>query len=702
MNGKPGTWPPLAWVALGGALALMALLAWTPGISFQEDLGRHLLLGRIILEKHAVPRTNLLTYTHPDFPFVNHHWLSEVLFYLWHRAVGLNGLIVIKIILMATALALAFGAVPPDDRRPGQWVSWRWALYWLAGLLAAVILGFRAHIRPELFSFLNIALYLWLFERLRKRADVESSWNRIWPRAALVGLMLFWVNAHIYFLFGLGMAAAFAIERGLLTRRLRGWAREGAWLAALVAAACINPNGPRGLLYPLHIFSNYGLPVTENASPLEYWKSVINPMLLALPVFSAFVLLALPAATWRSREHAAQRRANRWIALAALLGAWAMARNTPLLALAGLPVIGEALRRKPDPEAALMSPGGRMAWARAVLGLAAAVPVLVLNLGLAHGVVNGWYSRLFPAPIAPTPFGFDDESRYTRLRQLHDAGNLPGPVFTDYNIGSLVEYQIYPEPGYVDNRPEAFPESFWRAEYLPALALGADWDRIAAARGFNSIIVSPAGVKEPFIQELARRGDEWRLTYLDDLCAVFVRPALAGGPSLDEKAFEQEIARALATLSNLPWWRRPVEAEALVYRLYGLLCIGERARAWPHLRELHRRYPDYQIVHELMRVTAPPEEWALIEDLLARRARWPLAAKQALDWGRALLAQGRAREAEAVFRRGLRFFPLSPALHDAVKALEDARYEVGGPLKGISTSNKQHPTSNAKQLEVGR
>ena len=89
-----------------GVLLLMALIAWTPGVSFTEDLGRHLLLGRIISEQHAVPRTNLLTYTYPDFPFVNHHWLSEVFLYHAHRLVGLNGLIVWKAIMLAGTLSL--------------------------------------------------------------------------------------------------------------------------------------------------------------------------------------------------------------------------------------------------------------------------------------------------------------------------------------------------------------------------------------------------------------------------------------------------------------------------------------------------------------------------------------------------------------------------------------------------------------------
>jgi len=139
----------------------MFLLAFTPGISFLEDLGRHLLLGRIILEQGHVPQSNLLTYTWPDYPFINHHWLSEVVFYVLHRAAGLNGLIILKAALMAGVLMLALRTV-----RPGR-LS---ARYLLTAVLAAVGLGFRAHIRPELFTFLGVALYAWIFERWRLHA----------------------------------------------------------------------------------------------------------------------------------------------------------------------------------------------------------------------------------------------------------------------------------------------------------------------------------------------------------------------------------------------------------------------------------------------------------------------------------------------------------------------------------------------------
>ncbi|HOW97928.1 MAG TPA: hypothetical protein P5567_01780 [Kiritimatiellia bacterium] len=119
-------------------------------------------------------------------------------------------------------------------------------------------------------------------------------------------------------------------------------------------------------------------------------------------------------------------------------------------------------------------------------------------------------------------------------------------------------------------------------------------------------------------------------------------------------------------LQRLPFWRRQVAADQLVYELYSLACVNEFPRLWPALWELHRRYPDYQVVHELLRVCAPPEAVDAVKDVMARRARWPLAAKQALDWGRVLEGEGRADEARAVYRRGRWFFPLSPDLARAL------------------------------------
>ncbi|MBN1268666.1 MAG: tetratricopeptide repeat protein [Kiritimatiellae bacterium] len=640
---------------IAGPVLLMLVLGITPGISMGEDLGRHLLLGRIILERGAVPRTNLLTFTWPDFPFINHHWLSEVLLCLLHKAGGLNGLIVFKAAVLTLALALALVTVRPRSLSCG---------YWLAGLLAAVLLGFRSHIRPELFTFVGVALMGWGLERLRA--------GRGGVRWLLLGYMWLWSNAHIYFIFGLGMAAAFVLERGWLRWResRRGWGvlpwADAGWLGLLVAVSASNPNGVAGLLYPFGIFANYGIDITENASPLEYWRTVLNPMLLALPILSAMTAVALIRCflVRRSEGDAPPRLANYVIAAAALAAAWSMARSVPLLALTALPVVGEAFRARRKTRtvalAGIVVCGGLM---------------LALNASLVFAVLNGSYTRIWPSPIGPTAFGFDHEERFLALRRLKAEG-LPGRVFSDYNVGSLVEYNLYPEPGYVDNRPEAFPAAFWQEEYLPAVGLGDVFAEVCARRGIQAVAVSLPGVKEGFVRELMNR-PEWVLVHLDHFIGVWCLDVPANRGFVERHRFDaarlEEYARAIedrvAGLPEAPFWRRQVLADRAVYEVYSLLCIGAVERLWPALWRLHEMYPDYQIVHELLRVSAPPDAVPAVKEIMARRARWPVAAKQVLDWGRVLEAEGRRDEALGVYERGLRFFPLSPDLRTSVERL---------------------------------
>ncbi|MBI2440799.1 MAG: hypothetical protein HYV35_05445, partial [Lentisphaerae bacterium] len=460
------------------------------------------------------------------------------------------------------------------------------------------------------------------------------------------------------------------------------------------AVSLLNPNGWRGLLYPLSIFGNYCLAITENASPLSYWETVLNPMLATLPLLSLVALLVFWRALLPCRSATPLARFSGIIAsrgeaptgslilLVALFAAWGMLRSAPLLALTLLPALGLCLgiaSSKVAPKGQNNSSFGHISlWTHFIkcvhvflkdlLPWMGIILVITINLWLAWAVVEGAYARVFPSPIGPTPFGFDDESRYMALRRLREEG-LPAPVFSDYNSGSLVEYNFYPEPGYVDNRPEAFPAEFWQQEYGPALALGAVWEEMLARRNFQTVAVSIPGVKEGFIRTLLA-DSRWQLVHLDFFYAVFVRNTPANRDFLRRHAFGPEqvrlfagqTAQRLRDLSNATLWRRQVLADQIVYEIYALICVGAHELAWPLVWEMHLRYPDYQLIHELLRVSAPPYAFPAVMEVMARRARWPLAAKQVLDYGAALEAQGRTDEARAVYRRGKIFFPFSREL----------------------------------------
>jgi hypothetical protein len=647
---------------LCGVLGLMILLAITPGISFTEDLGRHLLMGRLILETGSVPDTNYLTYTVPDFPVINHHWLSQVFFYSWHRAAGFNGLIGLKMCIMVAALWLALTATFP--RRGIR-------LYHLTGILCAVLLGYRSHIRPELFTYFFVALYLWIFSKARQ-GNTKIRWWII-PVACL------WVNLHIYFIFGLGMVGAFALERWWGNRNRKSFFEEVTWLLSIVIVSCINPSGIRGVFYPFTILHNYGIGIVENQSPLELWNIAINPMLLALPLVSLAAIgaiITLMIRAWKATGKGTSPTVNQGngqlsvilITSAALIAAWWMSRNVPLLALTVPPLLASALNgaisgNKPVTRGAFRS-----------IRYVSVTLIVVLNGWLCYAVVEGSYFRIFPAPNGPAPFGFDDEARYSRLSHLARDHGLTGPVFTDFRIGSLVEYELYPEPGYVDNRPEAFPETFWSEEYTPVFSLGPEFESLMESRRINAVLISTA-IGQGFIGELLYR-PEWVLVHIDEIGVVFVRNCEKNRGIIEAKAvdsarlstFERDISERLNRLPDLPLFRRQVETEILALRLYGLVCIGEQARAWPYLWQLYERYPDYDAVHEIIYVCVPREYVTQVEPIFARRARWPLSAKHVLDWGNYLLRQGKKEAAQSVFRRGRIFFPLDPALRKAVSS----------------------------------
>ncbi len=71
-----------------------------------QDLGRHLTFGKIIWEQKSIPTTNLFSYTNPSFPAIDHHWGSQVIFYLVERFFSIDGLIILKIIITVSAFGL--------------------------------------------------------------------------------------------------------------------------------------------------------------------------------------------------------------------------------------------------------------------------------------------------------------------------------------------------------------------------------------------------------------------------------------------------------------------------------------------------------------------------------------------------------------------------------------------------------------------
>ena len=132
--------------------------------SFNQDLARHLKLGETITQTWSIPKTNLFSYTNPDFPFINTHWLFEVVAYGFNQTVGIQMLLVLKVIIILLSVLLILKTIPKHNQ----------ALLLPIGFIFLHVLRERLELRPEIFSFIFTALTLYILEDFIVRAKSRT------------------------------------------------------------------------------------------------------------------------------------------------------------------------------------------------------------------------------------------------------------------------------------------------------------------------------------------------------------------------------------------------------------------------------------------------------------------------------------------------------------------------------------------------
>ncbi len=161
------------------------------------DLGRHLKNGQLFIETGLIPKINLYSYAYPDYPFINHHWGTGVLFYLIQQLGGFSGLSVAFIVISMVTFLIFIN------------VATRYSSFAIAAPIAVIVLPVlitRHEVRPELFSYLFSGLFLQLLWGY-KYGKLGFRWLFLLPI-----LELFWVNLHIYFFIGALLIAVYLLE----------------------------------------------------------------------------------------------------------------------------------------------------------------------------------------------------------------------------------------------------------------------------------------------------------------------------------------------------------------------------------------------------------------------------------------------------------------------------------------------------------
>ncbi|MFY9493165.1 MAG: hypothetical protein WAP55_01680 [Minisyncoccia bacterium] len=473
-------------------LANYALLLAHPLNLVTADLGRHIKNGELIWNgQFEVLKTNFYSYTHPDFPASNHHWLGGVVFYLVWKFSGFTGLHVFFIVLSLAAF-LIFFLMAHSRAGPG-----------LAGLLAVFVIPLlleRDEVRPEVFSYVFSGIFLWLM--LKYRAG-EISWRKL---LILPAVEILWVNLHIYFFLGPVVIGVFLLENLILGAK-KSFRYLTFILGLTLLATLINPYGFSGALAPLAIFQNFGYPLAENQTVWFMEKIIPNPNYLIFKI--VFVILILSFIFKLVKNKRSLSIPDLVLAIGFSAAGWLAIRNFAIFGLFVLPLaagnLAQAFNLKPKTKDWLNR--------TAVTTLALAIFIIL------SGELRAFYPR-------SPGLGLDLEKGNEKPLEFFKANNLAGPIFNNYDIGG---YLIYGLPSqdrvFVDNRPEAYPAEFFTDIYIPMQEDKEVWKEQDEKYKFNAIIFSYRDYT-PWGQTFFARildDPEWKTVFADSRVVILLK-----------------------------------------------------------------------------------------------------------------------------------------------------------------------------------
>jgi hypothetical protein len=500
-------------------LAWYALFLLHPVDLTTADLGRHIKNGEMILQGHfEVLNANTYSYTQPGFPVINHHWGSGVVFFLIHKFAGFSGLSIFYILASPGAFLLLF-RLTEEESGSGIAVP--------VSLLLIPLIAERFEIRPEVFSYFFSAVFFWILWHYKagKRSEL---WLFLLPI-----LQFIWVNLHIYFilgpaLIGIFLVSEFAENLNTINIKVR---KLGFTLFFTIFACLLNPFGLKGALAPLKIFENYGYRLVENQSVRFLDKlGLMNPNLMLFKIAFAVLFLSFVLVLITNRRNFSII----YLFLGAVLGtmAWLALRNLTIFGLFALPIISYNIKQ------------GLTAKIRT--GPYAAISIILLSLVIFASAMHSHYHRLYL--FNEFPLGL--KTGVNSSAEFFIGENLRGPVLNNYDIGGYLIYHLYPrEKVFVDNRPEAYPASFFKDIYVPLQESRPIFKEQDMLHHFNAIFFSwhdatPWGQK--FI--IDRVSDPaWAPVFADQYAIIFLKRNKLNSPIIQRYEISKDHFSVIKT-----------------------------------------------------------------------------------------------------------------------------------------------------------
>ncbi len=467
-----------------GALALGPRM-----LNTDSDIGRDLTLGQFILNTHQIPTRDLLSFTKANQPRPPYEWLAQVLFATAYRLLNLDGVVLLTAIILAWTFAFVYqestqqSIVPLLSLSITLWAAIASSIHWLT--------------RPHIFSFLFLAIWIHLLERIRTSKTV-----RLW---LLPLLMLVWANTHGGFVFGFLSLGAY----------LAGWLidywRKSTALKIGKSFLIVGTTSLIASIITPDFWHNWDAVFRNNSTYILSRTAETMPPNFATPAIWPFAgLLALTLVlfllNWR------QAASSHFFLLAGLaFASLLIARNIPLFAIAAAPILSE--------------------WAAKMTG---AISCWTKTEEAFMKIEETLRGSLWPLLIVVTATAFfvyykttSKVSFYQFSRQVFpvqavdwiETHPINGNMFNDSNWGGYLLYRLWPSQSvFVDSQSDFYGETFMR-QYSSIYSGESNWDTELAQYKVGWVIVP----REASLAKAASQSTDWQAAYQDSVAIIFER-----------------------------------------------------------------------------------------------------------------------------------------------------------------------------------
>jgi len=463
------------WV---GVVTYVVLIASGDHLLIDPDTQWQITVGQWISDHHAVPRTDVYSFTMRGQPWISTQWLAQVLYAQIYAWFGWTG----PVVLAAAASAATFALLA---RYLVRSLGDSAALVFVAVALALTVPHLLA--RPHVLALPIMVVW---FGELIAAADRRTA-----PSFWLLPLIALWANVHGGFVFGLVMVAPIALDAVMgaeANNRMALAVRWAIFAALALAASCCTPYGWDSLLASRKILElGSALPLIVEWKPADF--NGIGPLEICL-------LGAIGLSLYRGISLPPMR-------IVILLGLVHMAlsqgRAAEILALLAPLVLASPLAGQIGGTKAVSSQSSRPV--RGVMAAGLAVMLAAGTLGFAS--MHRFAPNTANSPVAAV----------TELKKLNVER-----VFNDYDFGGyLIASGVAP---FIDGRTELYGEKFFVDHNNASGLMEPDnLFRLLAEYQIEATLMRTRSAATKLLDHI----DGWQKVYSDDIATIHVRKANA-------------------------------------------------------------------------------------------------------------------------------------------------------------------------------